>query len=314
MVRATILGRRVARTATAVLLIALLGGCDWDAFSKWWEGTPDKHVRISGEAFFKLSKGDNQDGAYSQNGYLCVVHYPGCGIGEDGEDTFFAIKQLPPFATLENFEFEPIPPAGMDPDFSGGPAGDGSFGTLLQPGTQDGLATLRVNWHNACVGPYAGKAAVYRVSLKVKTKGDIDLGDTQYDQSRALAPPACRFDDPNQGGLPEVSGWSGSIYVCNPFDVANTLHLKATFDGSGSGSGATSLDENIDIRFVQEVGGSWSANFKTVQTYRTGNWNITSASLDGNFGAPANIPRTQALPGGVGEPLLDFRGGKCVAN
>jgi len=194
---------RTARTATIILLLALLSACDWDAFSKWWEGTPDKHVRISGQSYLKLSKGDPTDKADPQNGgYLCVIHNPGCGVGEDGEDTFFAIKQLPPFTTLEGFDFDPIPPTGMSSSFSGGPAGDGSFDTVLQPGTKDGLATLRVTWHNACVGPYAGKAAIYRVSLRVKTKGFIELGDRQFDQSdpaQVIPAPTCRSDpDPER--------------------------------------------------------------------------------------------------------------------
>lgn len=222
MVRSTILGRRVARTATFILLIALLGACDWDAFTKWWEGTPDKHYRISGLSYLKLSKGDPTDKAVPENGgYLCVIHNPGCGTGEDGTDTFFAIKQLPPFTTLEGFDFDAIPPAGMAPSFPGGPLGDGSFDTVLQPGTRDGLATLRVTWHNACVGPYAGKAAVYRVSLRVKTKGDIELGDDKFDQSdpaQVVPAPACRSD-----AAPPICGAS-SVLV-------SMAQISATADG-----------------------------------------------------------------------------------
>lgn len=222
MVRTSILGRRVARTATIILLIALLGACDWDAFSKWWESTPEKHYRISGLSYLKLAKGDPTDQAIPQNGgYLCVVHNPGCGVGEDGKDTFFAIRQLPPFATLEGFDFDAIPPAGMAPSFPGGPAGDGSFDTVLQPGTHDGLATLRVTWHNACVGPYAGKPAIYRVSLRVKTKGDIDLGDDKFDQSdpkQVVPAPACRSD--------------AAPGACGPSTIFISLgRISATADG-----------------------------------------------------------------------------------
>jgi hypothetical protein len=151
----------------------------------------EKVVRISGQTYFKLDRKDSKDGVSSQNGYLCVVHDPGCGIvGNDGEDTFFFSQQLPPLAEVVGFTFEPVPPAGLAASYNPGPSG--SFDTTLQSGPTDGSQPIRIRWHNACWGPYGGKPAIYRVSMKVKIKGDLDLIDEKFDPDQQLPVPECR--------------------------------------------------------------------------------------------------------------------------
>jgi hypothetical protein len=218
---------RAAKAAVLAIVCLTLSGCDFgrlitDALNAVGMAS-EKTVRISGETYFKLDKKDSKDGAYSQNGYLCVVHDPGCGdvTGEDGEDTFFLARQLPPLATLTAFRFEVVPPAGMAASYNPGPSG--SFDTTLQPGIEDGSQPIRISWHNACWGPYANKPAVYRVTMDVRVKGNLDLIDQAFDPDETVDVPACRFES-----VPEVepcvSGQTSSVLI-------TMNQISATADG-----------------------------------------------------------------------------------
>jgi hypothetical protein len=181
---------------------------------------PEKTVRISGQTYFKLDRKDVKDGVSSQNGFLCVVHDPGCGaVGNDGEDTFFFSQQLPPLAEIVGFEFEPVPPSGLAASYNPGPSG--SFDTTLQSGPRDGSQPIRIRWHNACWGPYGGKPAVYRVSMKVKIKGNLDLGDEKFDPDQQLPVPECRKPE-----TPVVTPTCGISNVQVPMS-----RVSATADG-----------------------------------------------------------------------------------
>ena len=309
--------RRSLQAAMIITFGGALAGCDLgkliiDTLNALGRAQ-EKTVRISGEPYFMLTKGDPTDDAYAQNGYLCVVHYPGCGIGEDGEDTFFLAQQLPLTATVEEFLFEPVPPAGQPANYLGPDPSPGSFGTRLQPGATNGSVPIRIRWQNACSGPYGGKAAVYRVSMKVKIKGNLDLGEVPVDLNQSLSVPACRTDAPN-GPVIDTStpsGWFGSVRVCNAFDPNSMLHLKASYADGGSAINTTSMDESINIQFRLDTQGQWVADYRTKQIYQQGNWTITSVTIDGNYGALIGLPRSQTLPGGVGQPEFNFTGGEC---
>lgn len=109
----------------------------------------------------------------------------------------------------------------------------------------------------------------------------------------------------------QPSGFEGSVYVCKAFDINSVLHLKASTSATASGTNKTSMSEDIPIVFSQQTGGTWSATFRTQQVYQPGTWSITSVTLDGNYGALSGLPLTQPLPGTVGQPVFDFRGGPC---
>ena len=109
----------ILKRGLLALLCASLSGCAFGSFLQRdilnaIGMAREKTVRISGETYFKLDRKDAKDGVSSKNGYLCVVHDPGCGVsGNDGEDTFFLARPLPLLAKVMAVHFEAIPPDGM---------------------------------------------------------------------------------------------------------------------------------------------------------------------------------------------------------
>lgn len=235
--------------ARKVTLIAVLGlllsGCDLrslvtDVLTAIGMA-PEKTVRISGETYFKLDKRESGDGARSENGYLCVVHDPGCSdlSGSRSEDTFFLARQLPPLAKVVGFTFEPLPPAGMAANHDPG-VPTGRFNTILQSGPLDGSQPIKIGWSNTCWGAYGGKKAVYRVTMHVRIKGNLDLGDQAYDPDEQLPAPECR--------PPE----DGPIKECVPGEISNVqikmIQVSASGDLVYAGTSNTNLNSPCEYR------------------------------------------------------------------
>ena len=81
------------------------------------------------------------------------------------------------------------------------------------------------------------------------------------------------------------------------------------------------MSVNMDnLEFPFGGSGGALADFRTPETFTPGSWIITSATLTTRdalgqshpLGELAGVPKTALLPGGPGEPMLDFTGGRCL--
>jgi hypothetical protein len=321
----------IFRTAvlSCVVAVALsLQGCATigDFIVKVFEkigGTPTDHVRISGMNHFLLDKKDARDGNDIHDGYMCVVHDPGCGvIGNDGVDRFFSEeKALPLLAKIEKVEYEPFWPDGLGKGTGGG-VGPGSYGQGMNGWPSSGPQPVLIDWNNTCTNSYGGRKIYYSVSFIVSVPRGTDLGEPGFDP--ALQPEtACKLDgyhregeEPNSPIPPSVqpSGFSGVVKICNiTTNVAKgTLHLEGSVATPLSGAeGATMMKEDIPVQFPPGGSGGAESPFKTQLIYKQGTWTITNAKVIGLTGALPALPLTLQLPGGVGSPVLDFTGGRC---
>jgi hypothetical protein len=76
---------------------------------------PTVQVRISGSTYAHISRPDSRDQSTDNNGYVYVMHDPGCGWwGNDGKDMFFDQKALPAGAALVKTKFVQYWPLGID--------------------------------------------------------------------------------------------------------------------------------------------------------------------------------------------------------
>ncbi len=78
--------------------------------------------RISGESCFQLDKKDERDTSIAKDGFLYVLHDPGCGIiGNDGNDKFFDKSRLPVWCKLQSAQLKQFwpQPSGTDDPFGG---------------------------------------------------------------------------------------------------------------------------------------------------------------------------------------------------
>lgn len=112
------------------------------------------------------------------------------------------------------------------------------------------------------------------------------------------------------------SGFNGIAYICNisanGTPATGTLHIEATLVTAAPGAtGNSTMSENIPVSFPANGSAASPAGFKTNTIYKQGTWQITKAQVIGLTGLLPGLPRTVILPGGVGNPSLDFTGGSC---
>jgi hypothetical protein len=128
----------------------------------------------------------------------------------------------------------------------------------------------------------------------------------------------------------QASGWEGQVFLCNPGNTAANeyLHIRATLaapNTGAQGSAGPMVEDNLPLQFAPGgVSGSVSG-FKTAQTYKQGTWNITDVYLTTAPASPPNAavknavhlpglpanPIPTVLPGNIGSPIFDYRGGVC---
>jgi hypothetical protein len=150
---------------------------------------PTTRVRIAGTSY-----ADINTPIFASSGYAFVVHDPGChngfDSGQNGNDSFFKKKDLPPGATLRAIDFSMyrIPPTLKTQYYAGGVGGYGSYGTKV---VHDSGNAMHVHWENACHGPYSGYPVVYSISFEIDVpKGvDVDLGESASDATQQPYPP-----------------------------------------------------------------------------------------------------------------------------
>ena len=138
---------------------------------------PTVTVRISGTTYSHIAAPDSHDGATPNNGYLCVLHDPGCGWwGNDGKDTYFTQKQLPAGAKLVGVDFNQYWPFGVD---SGSGSGAwtwfDSSGSYFAHLNQDVPTQPYVKWNNTCAAGFCGQESMVRRQFpdSTVTKGQI---------------------------------------------------------------------------------------------------------------------------------------------
>lgn len=319
---------RTALLSCIVIVTLSLQGCSaiGDFIVKVFEkigGTPMDHVRISGMNHFLLDKKDARDGNDIHDGYMCVVHDPGCGVvGNNGVDKFFPEENpLSLLAKIEKVEYEPIWPDGLGTGTGGG-VGPGSYGQWMSGWPSAAPQPILVDWNNTCTNSYGGRKIYYSISFIVAVPRGTDLGEPTFDPAQQPKT-ACRLDgyhlegEETQPSVPASvlpSGFSGTVKICNiTTNIASgTLHLEGTVATALSGAqGATMMKEDIPVQFPPGGSGGAVSSFKTQQIYKQGTWTITSAKVTGLTGPYPTLPLTLQLPGGVGTPLLDFTGGRC---
>ena len=281
------------------------------------------HKRIAGRQYIDFSRGDDKDAFYAQNGYLCVIHNPGCGWwGNNGTDKFFAgIKALPPGCSIEKVEFVQFwPKEILSVSGGGGIGGWGSYGAQMKSAANS--LPCEISWNNACQGVFDGKILYYRISFVISMLEGMDLGEDVYDLSddKPMECLANGFQDtpvtslpPTGGTVLEKSGFSGVVKYCNitPTTATGTLRIEAKLLTPATGAqGSDAMTENIPVSFDPSGGGApSSAGFKTSMTYKQGKWQITQAKIAGLTNNLPGLPLTVDLTGGAGTPMLDFTSG-----
>ncbi len=234
--------RRTLRSNLRFLIIGFmaisLSGCD---FGQWilhvldaLGMAPRHEVRMAGADYFSLDKKDGGDGSSVGDGYMCVVHNPGChtlfSSGNDGEDKFFQRQILPAGANIAGVDFEAIKPNGFPAVHAGGTGGSGSYGATLVPGPRDGSVPIRVQWNNTCQDPnYGGKNVAYRVSFRVSVITGIEsmLSNSTPDISKASPPCAPELAKPTG---------TGGTGECTPGELSP---ITVTLNGANAGAQVT---------------------------------------------------------------------------
>ena len=273
---------------------------------------PITEVRVAGSSFLTLSsKTDSADRHSAENGFLCVKHSPGCGItGNSGLDDFFGPgKPLPLLAQIVGVDFMPA-----SAPVAAGIGGYGSFGADLKTVFPDGQTATQVDWRNACQGVAAGKDLYYRISFRVRIRGDASqLGEQTVDPT--ATPTAACGDMPTTPppSAPIASGLLGIVKYCNPTPqvASGTLMLMGSCSPAQPGAMfSCTMNEMIPVTFQPAGGGQPSStNFMTKQIYQQGSWTLATAKVEGLTSAKG--PLTIQVPGGLGTPVLDFTTGSC---
>jgi hypothetical protein len=248
--------RKAFRILIVGTMAVSLSGCD---FGQWilqvldaLGMAPRHEVRMAGGDFFTLDKKDGGDGTSVGDGYMCVVHNPGChwfaSSGNDGTDKFFQRQILPAGAEIVGVDFERIKPYGLPETHAGGVNGSGSYGATLLSGPRDGSVPIAIQWNNTCQDPnYGSKNVAYRISFRVSVINGIEseLPDSTPDLTKA--PPACASEltapppSPTGGcksgeltpitvGLEHTNAGSEVHYVgttANPYPSSCTYRLES---------------------------------------------------------------------------------------
>jgi hypothetical protein len=325
-------------SACGVLLItvAVLASCNDDSLGNFivqsldaLAGTETEEVRIAGQNFIELDKGDPTDGFVAKGAQLCVTHNPGChswifSSGNDGNDRFFTpTLQLPPLAFLKRVEFTPYFPNGLGGFTNGNVWGSGSYKVTYTP-PPDISDPQTVHWENSCQGDFGDKPVAYSISFIILKAKQANLGETSFDPG-PITDDLCKPKDFSTGPTttmqmptqtPALLGWSGGVKACNVSGsrIVATLHLEAH---CASGDTSNECKMNIDLPnlvfdpFSGPAGAT--VGFTTPQNFKPGSWVITLATLTtpDPFGELPGVPITKDLPGSAGNPVLDFTGGQC---
>jgi len=295
--------------------------------------------RISGEDFADFGKDMTGLKHYTKNGAMCVVHRPNCGlVGHNGKDHFFPIdKQLPPGATLAAVEFKVFWPQGIDHTDRGGIGSEGSYGADADKHFESKPPLYSVSWQNACEAStganWSGLPITYQVSFTVNVPNGVKI-DNAVSAEPASGDVCDVGDIPTGPAQPQsttlASGWAGQVLFCNTTAVAVSeyLHIRATLvaanNGAQGGAGPMAED-NLPVQFPPGGVSGSASGFKTAQTYKQGTWKITDVYLTTSPTSPPNAtvknavhlpglpanPFSAVLPGNIGSPVFDFRGGSC---
>jgi len=296
---------------------------------------PIVQVRISGATYAHISRPDSRDQTTDNNGYLYVMHDPGCGWwGNDGKDMFFDQKALPAGATLIKPNFDQYWPLGIDSSSgSGAWTWFDSSGTYYAHLNGDDPGHPYVKWNNTCAGGFGGKNLWYSISFVISMPKGTQLGEPTYDPGLQAPYVPDRYSPVPVVIGPvtnQASGWEGQVFLCNPGNTAadEYLHIRATLatpNSGAQGSAGPMVEDNLPLQFAPGgVSGSVSG-FKTALTYKRGTWKITDVYLTTAQAFPANAavknavhllglpanPISAVLPGNIGSPIFDFRGGSC---
>ncbi|MEP7074546.1 MAG: hypothetical protein ABI878_01945 [Acidobacteriota bacterium] len=226
-----------------LLVIAFSTSCDGCAkeIIKWAEaigGLTYVHKRISGKQYLSFASGDSKDAYSSKNGYMCVVHNPGCGwflsSGNNGGDKFFGDgKDLPPGVKVEGAYFHQYWPVGITADPGGNIFGTGSYGSEISGG---GSYPYTVNWKNTCWQDYGGKNLNYTVSFIVSMPEGTDLGEETFDDgpstSDSCLPENYVANKPT--GSSPGSGYCGTLKHSDGYSLPLTLSSGSPITYSGT--------------------------------------------------------------------------------
>jgi len=183
---------------------------------------PTVIVRISGTTYSHIAEPDKDDNASANNGYLCVLHDPGCGWwGNDGKDKYFAQKQLPAGAELVGVDFIQYWPLGVD-----SASGSGAFTWLNSSGSyfahlnQDNPAQPYVKWNNTCWAGFGGKNLRYSVSFRIQMPHESRRTDVGCGHPVSLSCSRIQFKPRVcSGGRrsgPKRMGRAGRVLQCRP--------------------------------------------------------------------------------------------------
>jgi hypothetical protein len=293
---------------------------------------PLVEVRIAGQRYAKISRPDSKDGSTINSGYQCVVHDPGCGWwGNDGVDRYFSESVLPATAKLVGApQFVQYWPIGINSDNAGGAGinSEGSYYAHLNVSDPGGPS---VKWNNTCQLSFAGKRLYYSISFIVSMPKGTDLGEQTFDPtSQPISPclPPLHSDAFQKGPSTATapSGWAGQVLYCNPTTQSEQLylHIRAkllTPNPNAQGDGSPMVEDNLPLQFNPAGSAGSQSPFRTTMKYQQGNWDITDAYITTSPTSPPNamvknVPRIgpldSMLPGPIGGPILDFRGGPCL--
>ena len=293
---------------------------------------PLVQVRIAGQRYAKISRLDSKDGSTVNNGYQCVVHDPGCGSwGNDGVDRFFSENVLPATAKLVGPpQFVQYWPIGINSDDAGGAGinSEGSYYANLNTSDPGGPS---VKWNNTCQLYFAGKRLYYSISFIVSMPKGTDLGEETFDPTSQRVSPCLPlgYSDVRQKGPSDstlASGWAGQVLYCNPTTQSEQLylHIRAkllTPNANAQGDGSPMVEDNLLLQFAPGGSVGSQSSFRTAMKYKQGNWEITDAYIttaptSASNTMVKNVPRIgpfdYMLPGPIGGPVLDFRGGSCL--
>ena len=145
-------------------------------------------VRIAGSTYAKLTLPDSGDHSTAASGFQCVTHNPGCGWkGNNGDDTFFVVKALPPGVRLQSTEFLQYWPAGLNANDAGSRNAlhTGSYGATINRSVPEKPTVL---WNNTCWATFNNKNVNYSISFLLSMRKGTSVGEQTFDPSEKASP------------------------------------------------------------------------------------------------------------------------------